>query len=229
MRRWKSVAGMLAVSLPPILWTIGCGGAVENDTVMHAPASEKAKANTWSISDTVVAEMRTCARKHARELKTYSHEAKLDLTVTDDGDVRHVRLHSSTLHHNALESCLMTAVTAVSVPSSALTLRSSEPASGGEWPRDAREALGVAQVLGAAAAAGPVILIAFGVTIVVYVAAVATEEAIEATKRRTKRDKFCYDRLYECVGRRLECSACFIECKNRGVWDERKCPLSSSH
>lgn len=182
--------------------------------------------------------MQACAKTHARELKTYNHAAKFDLRVTDTGDVEKVELRSSTLHHETLESCLMQALTTVSIPSSALTLRSSGPISGGESSLESRENLGIVQVLGGAVAAGPVILIAAGVTIAVYVAAVATDAAIEAAKRRRQIDLACDPLFHECLsypnqpdwnigdfGAGKDCLSCLGECRlEKGIWPNYKCP-----
>lgn len=238
MRLRKMFACLFAFGLSPALLPLGCGGPSENYTVVQGPASESAEAIAWSIPDTVVEQMRACAREHARELKTYSHEAKLDLMVTEDGEVQNVRLRSSTLHHDALESCLVKAVAAVSVPSSALTLRSSGPISGGESSPESRGPLGIAQVLGGAIAAGPVILIAAGVTIAVYAAAVATEEAIEAIRRTRKLENMCDALVVECLadkrqppgsefGTEKDCGACGRLCKNYGYWPLDKCPRTN--
>ena len=223
----KTFASVLAVGSTLALLPLGCGAAANEDyAVVQSPSSEGSSADGWTVSETIVDQMRSCVQVHGPELKTHAHETKFDLRVTDQGDVQQVELRSSTLHHDALESCLQDALATVSIPSSVLRLRSSEPMSGGESSRESRGPLGAVQAIGGAiVAAGPIILLAAGVTIAVYVAAVATEEAIEAAKRRTKREKWCFERLYACVGSGHECSACFLECKKDGVWDERKCPL----
>ena len=73
----------------------------------------------------------------------------------------------------------------------------------------------------------PIIIVAAGVTLGVAIVVAATEEAIEAAKRRSKREKWCYEQLYTCLDVRPGiCNECFRECKNTGVWDNRKCPTA---
>lgn len=98
--------------------------------------------------------------------------------------------------------------------------------------------MGVAIVI-AGVALGPIIVVAAGVTLGVAIVVVATEEAIEAAKRRRRRieDK-CTDLFLECAASRQQpewnreifgdikqCEACLFDCKDRGgVWSEKKCP-----
>lgn len=205
---------------------------------MNHPSSGLATPQGWSISEPVVEKMQACAKAHAHEFATYNHEAKFDLRVTDGGDVEKVELRSSTFHHDALESCLTQALAAVSVPSSVLALRSSGLISGGESSPESRKQVGVALVVGGAIAAGPVILIAADVTIAVYVAAVATDAAIEAAKRRRQIDLACDPLFHECLsypnqpdwnigdfGTGKDCLGCLGECRlEKGIWPNYKCP-----
>ncbi|HRI72542.1 MAG TPA: hypothetical protein PK156_50245, partial [Polyangium sp.] len=62
-------------------------------------------------------------------------------------------------------------------------------------------------------------------TIAVYVAAVATEEAIEAAKRNRKLNKMCRERLDQCLDTRPGiCNECFGYCLAQGVWNDLACP-----
>lgn len=211
---------------------VGCGAAATEDyavvssgqTVLSPSAAE----SPWQPPEAVVADLKACVKQHAGELKTYSHHTKFELKVAEEGDVERVDLRTSTLRHAALETCISDVLAKLSLPLSEIPLRSSEPVSGGERMRSEGQPLGVVIVV-AGVALGPIIIVAAGVTLAVAIVAVATDEAIEAARRRTKREKWCYERIYRCVGNHLECSACFNECKKDGVWDERKCPLNWSN
>ncbi|HRI68888.1 MAG TPA: hypothetical protein PK156_31880 [Polyangium sp.] len=236
----KAFASVMAVGLALGLLPLGCGGASgEAYTMVQQPSSGSDVASAWTMPEAIVEDMRTCAREHARELHAHTHETKFELAVTEEGDVQKVMLRSSTLHHDELESCLMEALSKLSLPSSVLPLRSAGPVSGGESSPEARAQLGVAQAIGGAiVAAGPIILLAAGVTIAVYVAAVATEEAIEAISKLEKIERLCLALQAECLsnkrqpperwstwGEYKDCGACFRECKaEKGIWPDYKCP-----
>jgi hypothetical protein len=232
MRFHRWLAGVFISIAALATMPLGCGAAQEEYTeVLHAPEPRiEPQPEHWSASDAITEELRGCVKQHARELDKYSHQAKFDVSITEEGTVKEVTLRSSTLRHAGLEACLSGALKNVSVPSSMLDLRSSGPISGGEaggeTSREARNSVGVVQVVGGAVALGPIVIIAAGVTLGVYILAVATEETIEAVKRRNKREAWCYARLYECLGNAPgDCNVCFRECKRHGYWDETKCPL----
>jgi hypothetical protein len=229
----------LAFALAPL----ACGGAQEE--YPHAPQSQEdtsaSATNEWVTPEAVVQTMRGCVKEHASELKTYSHETKFDLTVNEDGAVHGVKLHSSTLHHAAIESCLSKALAGLSIPPSMFPMRSSpssQPFSGGESMRETRAPLGIAQVAGPIIVFGPLILIAAGVTLGVYVAVVVTEETIEAVKRSRRIDQACDPQYQACnmnpdqpdwnignFGKQKSCLFCLWECrKDQGVWPNYKCP-----
>ncbi len=207
----------------------------EYKMVQHASGGAAA-ASDWSFPESVTEPMRVCIKEHANELRTFSHVMKVEAKVpAGGGDVQEVKLRSSTLHHEGLESCLMQALTTLSIPSSVMPMRSSEPMSGGESLRDSRGPLGIAQVLAGSIAVGPVILMAAGVTLVVYVAAVATEEAIAAVRRTQKLEKWCDALTLECFanirlppgsifGTHKDCGSCQAYCYKYGLWENNKCP-----
>jgi hypothetical protein len=223
---------------------LGCGAAQEEYTeVRHAPEpSVEPQPEHWSASEAMTEELRGCVKQHAHELKKYSHQAKFDISVNEEGLVQEVSVRSSTLRHAGLEACLSGVLKNVSVPSSMLNLRSSGPISGGEaggeTSREARNSLGVVQAAGAVVALGPVVIIAAGVTLGIYILAAAAEETIEAVKRRRKVDLAC-DAAYaicaasrrqpdwnvELFGDFKDCEACRWACRNaNGVWPTDKCP-----
>jgi hypothetical protein len=175
---------------------------------------------------------------HVHDLKTYAHDVSFNATVTERGEVQGITLHSSTLHHQGIESCAMQALASLPIPLSVFPLRSSEPVSGGESMRYSREPLGVVQAAGGVIMLGPIIIIAAGVTLGVYILAVATEETIEAATRKRKIDQACNPPFNECLGNQKQpdwnigdfgtgkdCLSCLWECRAEGgIWPNYKCP-----
>ena len=220
----------------------GCGAPASGDYVVVSPGQTvlPAPESAWQPPEALVADLRACVKEHAGDLKTYSHHTKFDVTVTEEGAVERVDLRSSTLHHSALESCIAGVLATLSLPASELPLRTSEPVSGGERMRSEGQPLGVVQVI-AGVALGPIIIVAAGVTLGVAIVVAATEEAIEAAKRKRRRiEDMCMERLVECVadpwqpkwnqeifGDKKQCEACVALCKARGSWPEDKCPRSN--
>ena len=160
--------------------------------------------------------------------------------MNNDGVVQSVNLRRSTLHHEAIESCLSGALEGLSIPLSMLPERaSSEPFSGGESSQHSRVPLGIAQSVGGAIVAlGPIILIAAGVTLGVYVAVAVTEETMEAVKRTQKLENMCQALLVACIsdkwlppgheyGVEKDCKVCNWRCKNEGIWPYHMCPITN--
>ena len=155
-----AVAGTLA-SMP-----VGCGAAQDEVAVVREPASS---AGQWTVPESVIGELQTCVKTHVRDLRTYAHEARFYATVTEDGGIQRIKMHSSTLHHGELESCMMRALTALPIPSSVFRMRATMSVSGGESMRHSREPLGVVNTAGALVTLGPIIILAAGVTLGVYI------------------------------------------------------------
>lgn len=233
-------SAIATASLTIAMVPLGCGGAQEE--YPHAPQSQQetsSATNEWVMPEAVVEQLRGCVKQHASDLRTYSHETKFDLTVNNDGAVKGIKIRSSTLHHEAMESCLTGALAGLSIPPSMFPVRaSSEPFSGGESMRDMRGPLGIAQAAGGLVALGPLILIAAGVTLGVYVAVVVTEETIEAVRRTQKLESMCQALLNQCLGDKWlppghdfgtekDCGSCYGICTKRGYWPEDKCPHSN--
>jgi len=177
----------------------------------------------------------SCVKTHVRDLKTYAHDAEFEATVNEEGAIQSIRMRNSTLHHEQLESCLMQALTALPIPPSAVSMRASGPVSGGESTRDSRKPLGIAQALGGAIAFGPIFVVAAGVTLGVYIVAVAAEEAIDIVKRTKKLEKWCDALTLECLanmrlppgsifGTHKDCGSCQAYCYKYGQWENDKCP-----
>lgn len=240
--RADTAAGALCWALASIsaVMPSGCGASASGDYVVVSPGQTvlPAPESAWQPPETLVADLRACVKEHAGDLKTYSHHTKFDLTVTEAGAVERVDLRSSTLHHSALESCIAGVLATLSLPASELPLRTSEPVSGGERMRSEGQPLGVVQVI-AGVALGPIIIVAAGVTLGVAIVVAATEEAIEAAKRRRRRqEEVCTDLWMECTasrnqpewnqeifGKKKDCESCRQECeKDKGVWPQYKCP-----
>lgn len=245
MRFHRWIAGFFVPVAALVMMPLGCGAAQEEYTeVRHAQeSSAESQPEHWLASEAITEELRGCVKQHAHELKKYSHQAKFDISITEEGAVKDIAMRSSTLRHAGLESCLTGVLKNVSVPSSMLNLRSSGPVSGGEASRDARSSVGVVQVAGAAVALGPIVIIAAGVTLGVYILAVATEETIEAVKRKRKVDLACEAAYDVCIsypfqpewninrfGERKPCADCRETCRNwNGVWPVIKYPPPGLH
>lgn len=237
MRIRKFLAGLL---VPPALLAmtpLGCGGAQDEYTVISPSygLSSAPAAKEWVVPEANVETLRGCVKKHAGDIKGYRHEAHIKLNLEEDGTVHDVEMQRSTLHLDKLESCLQEALAGLSIPSSALLLRSSEPFSGGELQGKDRAFQGVVQAAAPVIAIAPVIVIAAGVTLGLYILAVAAEETIEAVKRTQKLEKMCAALRNECLGSKplppgsdfgaeKDCGACFRLCTARGYWPEDKCP-----
>lgn len=228
---------LAAAALTLALVPLGCGAAQEEYPRMSPPQEETSSAaDVWVMPETVVEQLRGCVKEHASELRTYSHETKFDVTVTNDGAISGIKLRSSTLHHEAIESCMSHAIAGLSIPPSMLPVRSSsEPFSGGESMRDKRGPLGIAQALGGLVALGPVIVVAAGVTLGVFIAVAVTEETIDIVKRTKKLEKWCDALTVECLatmrlppgsifGTHKDCGSCQAYCYKYGQWENDKCP-----
>ena len=225
----KLVAGSLVPLALSAMTPLGCGGAQDEYTVISPSSglSSAPPAKEWEVPEANVEALRECVKKHAGDIKGYRHEAHVKLNLKEDGTVHEVKMQRSTLHLDKLESCLQEALAGLSIPSSALSIRSSEPFSGGESQGKDRVFQGVVQAVAPVVAIAPIIVIAAGVTLGVYILAVATEETIEAVKRTNKVERMCKAYLYKCLEANPgDCNMFFRECKRHGNWDESKCPLS---
>jgi hypothetical protein len=169
------VAACFCIALAPL----GCGAAAHDATLV--PQALKSPPREQTIAESTIRQLETCAREASGRFAKYSHAAKFDIEVTSSGHVTRVKLRTSTLEDSVLESCLMRAIGAMTVPVEALTLRSSEPYSGGEWMKRSGEPLGIAQALGGMIALGPIIIVAGGATIGLYIGAVVVDKATTAT------------------------------------------------
>ena len=106
--------------------------------------------------------------------------------------------------------------------------------------RHSRDPLGIAQAAGGMIALGPIIVIAMGVTLAVYIVGEATKDVVEAAKRNKKLERKCQASLVQCIsdpwqppwnreifGDRKQCQACFNYCMDKKYWPTDKCPLSN--
>ncbi len=227
----STLCAIVATGLTLAVLPLGCGAAQEE--YPHTPDAQQqtpAAVNEWAIPEAIVKQLRGCVKEHAGDLKTYAHEARFDVRLTDDGAITAVNLRSSTLRHEPIESCMMGALAGLSIPPSMLPMRSSEPFSGGESMRHSREPLGIAQAAGGMIALGPIIVIAMGVTLAVYIVGEATKDVVEAAKRNKRLERKCKEWRDECLSTRPGiCGECFRYCLLQGVWNDRACPRSSSN
>ncbi len=239
----STCSAIVAAGLTLAVVPLGCGGAQQEEyrSAAFPQQDSLSPADAWVMPEAVVEQLRGCVKKHASELRTYSHETRFDLTVTNDGAVNGIKIRSSTLHHEAIESCLTGALEGLSIPPSMFPVRSSsQPFSGGESMRHSRAPLGVVQAAGAVVVLAPIVIVAAGVTLGVYILAVAAEETIEAVKRNRKLDTMCQGYLDHCVANRRQppwnremfgdwkqCEACFGYCLDKKYWPTDKCPLSN--
>jgi hypothetical protein len=235
----SALSGAFAVGLTLGLTPLGCGGAQEGSYVEHRsqPTELVEAPSAPTVPEAIVEKLRGCVRQNAGDLTTYSHETRFDVSLTAEGTISLVKLRSSTLQSGVMESCMMRALMEMSVDPLSLPMRSSKPFSGGERMEHSREPLGIAQALAGPIALGPLILIAAGVTVGVYIAVAVTEEVIEAAKRNRRINQMCQARLDECVanpwhppenwefwGKKKQCEACFGYCLDKKYWPEDKCP-----
>ncbi len=214
---------------------LGCGAAQEDYTVVnHQGFDLPSMPADPTMPEAIVEQLQICVRQGAADLRTYSHEVKFDITVADEGNVDEVKLRSSTLRNDAMESCMMQALASMSLPSGAFPLRSSKPISGGESDSYDHDSIGIVQVLGGAIAFGPLAIVAAGVTVAIFV----TAEAVDELRKRRRIEKLCMPWLLQCLGDKRQpnwnidyfgvekdCQSCFEECKHeKGQWPDYKCP-----
>jgi len=239
--RFRNVfAGFLVQLALSAMMPLGCGGAQDEYTVIYPSSglSSVPAAQEWEVPEAIVETLRGCVKKHAGDVKGYRHEARFKLNLEEDGTVHEVEMQRSTLHLGKLESCLQEALAGLSIPASALSIRSSEPFSGGESQGKDRAFQGVVQAAAPVVVIAPIVVIAAGVTLGIYILAVATEETIETVKRRRGIDLICEAAYDVCVTNRLQpdwnidmfgprkdCEACRRECRlANGTWPAYKCP-----
>jgi hypothetical protein len=240
MRIRKVFAGLLLPLTLLALTPLGCGGAQDEYAVISQSGSlpSAPAAAEWAVPEAMVETLRGCVKEHAGDIKGYRHEARFKVNLKEDGTVHEVEMQRSTLHLDKLESCVQETLAGLSIPSSALSLRSSEPFSGGESQGKDRAFQGVVQAAAPVVVIAPIVVIAAGVTLGVYILAVATEETIEAVKRTKKLENMCDALLVECLenkwlppghdyGSEKDCRSCRARCVREGQWPHHMCPRSN--
>lgn len=182
----------------------------------------------------IVEKLKNCVRHNAGELKKYSHEIRFITGLTGEGVVADVAVEKSTIISDVIISCMEGAVTGISIMADNTHRRSLESISSREWSTDSRTSLGIAQALAGAVALGPIMIVAAGATIAIYV----TVTTIEAVAQWRRIEKLCMPWLLQCLGDKYQpdwniddfgpqkdCQACFEECKHAsGFWPDYKCP-----
>jgi hypothetical protein len=233
----RAAANLVRSALISFTMCLGCGGMQERSgedyEVIH---------RTQSIVDPdpvpreVVEKLKKCVRDNVGELATYSHELRFIAGLTDEGVVTDVGVEKSTIAGDAIVSCMRGTLTGTSIVMSVMHARSSQFNSSAEWSPESRESLGIAQALGGVVALGPIMLVAAGATIAVYV----TATTIEAVAKWRQIEKLCMPWLMQCLGDKYQpnwniddfgaqkdCQGCFEECKHKsGLWPDYKCPRS---
>jgi hypothetical protein len=103
----------------------------------------------------------------------------VDVEVTESGSVDAAKVRESMIPDSGMESCMVSALEAMSVPLSVMAKLISQSDS-----PQSRGYMGNVFVLGAAVNLVPIVIVAAGVTILVAVTVHVAEEAIEAIKGR---------------------------------------------
>lgn len=233
--RRTAVSMLLAACIGLVTCPIGCGAAQDDYIVVnhHGLALPPISAEP-TIPEATVEQLEQCVRVHVADLRGHAHDVKLDIAVTEQGNVEEVQLRSSTLQHQSMESCMIHTLEQMSVPATIFHMRSSTPISGGESMLHDRGPIGFIQALGGTIALAPIVIIAAGVTIAVAV----TAEAADALRKRRRIEKLCMPWLLQCLGNKnqpdwnigdfgltKDCQSCFEECKHeKGIWPDYKCP-----
>jgi hypothetical protein len=187
----------------------------------------------------LVEKFKQCARDHARDFKSYSHRIQFLTGLADNGLVGDVEVEESTIKSEKIESCMKNALVGIVIKTDSRLGQLSGPRLDGyRSPRDrppgSRGAIGVVQVAGAVVALGPIIVIAAGATIAVYL----TATTIDAVAKWRQIEKLCTPWLMQCLGDPYQpgwniddfgpmkdCQKCYEECKHqKGVWPDYKCP-----
>lgn len=226
-----------------LLMPLGCAGAAESGVPASSPtyfppSSELLPSSTEILGPapaeslvpkSTASQLRDCLKQNAHELTTYSHKIRARVGVIASGEVNQVKLEYSTLRSPSMEVCMTHALATMRLPPTAIPLGSSQQT------RSSRESLGITQAAGALVALGPFVIMAAGVTLTVYVSAVAVAAAVEEAEEIEKQ---CMSALVGCLenpwqpkerrrdwGPKKDCGACYRKCKKEyGIWDEDKCP-----
>jgi hypothetical protein len=222
----------LTLCLGLIFMPLGCGSSQDFTVESPRPTHDGPTA-----PESTVAQLTECAKQGALHLADTNYAIIFDVDVTESGTVREAKIRESLIPDRGMESCMVRALEAMSVPRSIMGMLASQPVS-----RQSREYLGYVGALGGAVNLIPIVIGALGVTILVAVTLHVAEEAVEAARRRLKVEKRCKELLEECLeypqqpewnrgtfGDRKACESCFGICKREnGQWPHDKCPRPGS-
>lgn len=131
----------------------------------------------------------------------------MDVTATEDGHVRGVSIKDSMLkEHPGIESCIVRVLRGMSLPSSVMAARPARRVSGGMVAPESRTLVGnPAAVAAPVISLSPIILVAAGVTVGVYIFVHVIREATTSTRDETaeespkERKERCKKVKQECI------------------------------
>jgi hypothetical protein len=224
----------LTLCLGPVFTPLGCGSS--QDFTVEPPRRTH---EGPTAPESTVAQLTECAKRGALHLPDTNYAIIFDVDVTESGSVREAKVRESMIPDRGMESCMVRALEAMSVPGSIMAMRSSQRVSSGMVSPESRAYTGnIMALAGAAVNLVPILVVAAGVTILVAVTLHVAEEAVEAARRRREVEKLCYPPFYACLASRKQpewnretfgdhkdCQACFGECmKANGKWPDYKCP-----
>lgn len=194
----------LSVCLGITFAPLGCGSTQEA-VYDSAPRSSS---QGVPAPGPVVAQFQGCLDRGADRLTGSSYGIMLEVTATEDGHVRGVKVKSSMLtDHPGIESCMVRALEGMSLPASVTGMRSPRRVSGGVVAPESRALAGTAAVLGGAVVIIvellPIVVVAVGVTVIVGVTIDLVTETITSDTAEPMTEKERCRKVVE---------ACLLEC-----------------
>jgi hypothetical protein len=177
-----------------------------------------------TVPEATVRQWESCTNEAAGRLSASSYAIQFDVNVTEQGEVTEAKIADSMLGDEQIEACMLHALETMSLPTSALPIRSSRPISGGEWLPESRKHSGHAAAAGGAAAVlGPVVLVMAGAYILAQVSVRVVAPAIDAAIRRRKAAANCNAKYQDCInygptsclkqeGGKTQCNRCLERC-----------------
>jgi len=155
----------------------GCGGAIE-----YPPLKQVSFIEARHAPNKTIARLRECVEEYGGRLRGGGFEFNYTVDVDEWGGAASVK---SDVFHADFDGCTRAALRAIQFDPEVLLTWISDPFAQGEGQTNAARALvGNLVVAGVRIVLAPILIEAAGVTIVLVVAIVITEEVIEAIKRR---------------------------------------------
>lgn len=214
---------------------LACSGGQDQPFVRHTPSIQlEQQPERGNVPNATVQEITDCAESAKSRFTKSMYAFQYRLIADEDGKVTKVMLRDATFHDAELQDCIQRSLAAMSVPESALGLRSPKPVSGGE--RVSSEQLGP---LGSAESEspliflGPLVLDTVGTQILLEIGVIVGVLASVTEDDERDAERACQIHYVDCLmtevadrkghkhghTRCLECrNACM---QNKGVWPSR--------